>query len=152
MQKRIKNKLNLSEQQISEIAENMECGMICFYNLKTGELQTVLDIDNCFGDTEVWEKELREIHKHEDDYFEFEGVTSDHSFNIMADFAENVDNRDLRKSLIHALNNQKPFRNFKWHIDNSGEYRQKWFDFKTKAYINWVKKQIEDYNLIESYE
>jgi hypothetical protein len=28
-------------------------------------------------------------------------------------------------------------------VDNSGSYRQKWFDFKNQRLIEWVKDQLE---------
>ena len=64
----------------------------------------------------------------------------------MADFAEVVEDINLQKKLINALNRPKPFRNFMWNIDNSGDYRQKWFQFKNKRYIQWVTEQIESYD------
>ena len=61
----------------------------------------------------------------------------------MAGFADSVDDTRLQDKLINALNKSKPFRNFKWQIDNSGDYRQQWFDFKKIRYIQLVKEQIE---------
>ncbi len=135
--------MKLTEEQIEEIADYLECGMKCFYNLKTGEIKTILDF-NCWigGDKEPWEEESKEIFENYDDYFEFEGLESHDSFQIMADFAESVDNSRLQVKLINALNRKKPFQNFKWQIDNSGKYRQQWFDFKKMRYIQWVKEQI----------
>ena len=37
-------------------------------------------------------------------------MESHESFEIMADFAENVDSRELRDSLINALNKKHPFQ------------------------------------------
>jgi len=70
----------------------------------------------------------------------------------MADFAESIDNPRLQDRLINALNKSKPFQNFKWQIDNSGEYRQQWFDFKNMHYIELVKKQIDNNNIIDHNE
>jgi hypothetical protein len=42
--------------------------------------------------------------------------------------------------LDYALNNRKPFANFKYHIDNS-DYRQDWFDFK-KHYLEAYVKEL----------
>jgi hypothetical protein len=39
----------------------------------------------------------------------------------------------------------KPFRHFKRIIDDSGKYRQQWFDYKNLRYVQWVKKQIDMY-------
>jgi hypothetical protein len=136
--------MKLTEKQIEEIADNLDCGMRCFYNLKTGEIKTILNFDSWIGaDEEPWEEESKEIDVNWADYFEFEGFDSHDSFRIMADFAENVDDIRLQDKLINALNKSKPFQNFKWQIDNSGEYRQQWFDFKKMRYIQWVQEQIE---------
>lgn len=134
----------LTEKQIEEIADNLDGGMRCFYNLKTGEIKSILNFDSWIGaDEEPWEEESKEIDENLGDYFEFEGFESYDSFQIMADFAEIVDDTSLQNKLINVLNRPKPFQNFKWQIDNSGEYRQQWFDFKKKRYIKWVKEQID---------
>ncbi len=143
--------MKLIEKQIEEIADNLDCGIRCFYNIKTGEIKTLLNFDNWIGaDEESWEDESKEIDENWDDYFEFEGFDSNDSFKIMVDFAEKIDDTRLQNELINALNRPKPFRNFKWQIDNSGKYRQQWFDFKKMRYIEWIKEQIdlnkEDFN------
>ncbi len=87
--------------------------MRCFYNLKTGEIKTVINFDSWIGaDEEPWEEELKEIDENWEDYFEFDGLESHDSFQIMADFADSVDDARLQDKLINALNISKPFRNF----------------------------------------
>jgi hypothetical protein len=133
-----------TEKQIHEIAQDLDYGMGCFYNLKTGEIKTLLNFDNWIGaDEEIWEEESKEIDENWDDYFEFEGFESYESFKIMEDFAEIVEDAELQNKLINALNRPKPFRNFKWIIDNSGDYRQQWFDYKNMRYIQWIKEQVD---------
>jgi hypothetical protein len=136
--------MKLTENQIKEIADNLECGMRCFYNLKTGEIKTLLNFDSWIGaDEELWQEDSKEIDDNWADYFQFEGFESHESFRILADFAESVGDVSLQGKLIKALNKPKPFQNFKWQIDNSGKYRQQWFDFKRMRYIQWVNEQIE---------
>lgn len=136
--------MKLTEKQIEEIADNLDCGMRCFYNLKTGEIKTILNFDSWIEADEVaWEEESKEIDENWGDYFEFVGFESHESFQIMADFAESLDNSSLQNKLISALNKRKPFQNFKWQIDNSGEFRQQWFDYKKMRYIQWIKKQMD---------
>lgn len=38
--------MNLTIKQIEEIAENLDCGTKCYYNLKTGEIKTLLNFDS----------------------------------------------------------------------------------------------------------
>jgi hypothetical protein len=136
--------MKLTEKQIEEIADNLDSGMRCFYNLKTGEIKTILNFDSWNGaDKEPWEEESKEIDDNWGDYFEFEGFESHDSFKIMADFTESINDTRLHDKLINALNRPKPFQNFKWQIDNSGEYRQQWFDYKKMRYIKLVKEQID---------
>jgi len=46
--------------------------------------------------------------------------------------------------LINALNRKKPFREFKFEIDNSNMYRQQWFDFKNAQLKEWVVKKFNE--------
>ena len=124
--------------------------MKCFYNKQTGEIKILLDFDNFDGaDEELWEEEIKEIDEHWGDLVEFEKMSSRESFQLMVDFAESVDNPSLQDRLFIALNRTNPFRNFKCHIDNSGKYRQRWFNYKDLRYIEWVKEQLDDHNRIE---
>ncbi len=106
--------MNPTEKQIDEIAEDIECGMKCYFNLKTGEIVTIRDFDSCpLADEDQWKDEIKKIEKNSDDYFEFEGFESHKSFRIMADFASDVDDEKLQNNLIDALNRPKPFQKFK---------------------------------------
>jgi hypothetical protein len=54
--------MKLTKKQIEEIAEDLDCGMRCFYHLKTGEIKTLLNYDHWMGaDTESWEEDIEEI-------------------------------------------------------------------------------------------
>jgi len=137
--------VSLTQDQIKQIAEELDCGMRCYVNKETGEIVSVLDFESWQTDNRgPWEDVLNELEENWDKYLEIERMESYESFKIMAGFAESVDNRELRDSLINALNRKHPFQNFKWIVDNSGPYRQKWFDFKNQRLIEWVKGQLEN--------
>jgi hypothetical protein len=139
--------INFTEHQIKDIAENLECGLICYYNIKTNQFKYLIeDYDPLVTGIDESEFGLDDIEENPDDYLEFELMSSHQSFNVMADFAESVSDEELQKRLFQALNRPKPFRNFKWIIDNSGEYRQHWFDFKHLRYKKWVIEQLDDHN------
>ena len=140
--------MKLTDQQIREIADLFDCGMRCFYNVKTGEIKSVINSDKWIGaEEEFWEEDLAEIMNNQDSYLEFESMSSHDSFQIMIDFLETVKDQNLYRRLINALEKPKPFKNFKWEIDNSGLYRQKWFDFKNERIFEFVKLQVENLNL-----
>jgi hypothetical protein len=137
----------LTDKQIKEIADGLEAGMKCYYNRLTGNIKTIIDFDSWIGaDDELWEDDLNEIDEHFCDYFVFENMYSHDSFNLMVDFVDLVSDSRIQTKLINALNQSKPFRNFKNVIDNSGECRQQWFDFKRSRYIEWVQDQIDTEN------
>ena len=64
------------------------------------------------------------------------------AFRIMADFVDEVDDERLREDLVKILNRQSPFANYKAEIDES-DYRQRWFDFRTKKHEEYVKEQLD---------
>lgn len=135
--------INLTKDQIKEIAEQLDCGNRCYINKETGDIKTTPDFDNGYADEELLADVLAELEENWDKYIQIEKMESHESFDLMADFADSVDSRELRDSLINALNRKHPFRNFKWIVDNSGPYRQKWFAFKNQRLIEWVKDQLE---------
>ncbi len=130
----------LTEQQIKEIAEQLDCGFRSFWHKPTGELLFVPDlISNPEFDNDLFDADLEKLDNNFSDYFEIEKPTSSDSFEIMANFTEQLsDNNKLKNKLINALNKKKPFREFKFVIDNSGVYRQQWFDFKNAQLKQWV--------------
>ena len=42
------------------------------------------------------------------------------------------------------LSKKKPFREFKFVIDNSGAYRQEWFDFKNRKLEEFVRNRLNE--------
>jgi hypothetical protein len=139
--------MKISKQQIEEIADNLDRGMRCFYNLKTGEIKTLLNLETWIDvDEEVWQEDSKEIDENRDDYFEFKGFNAYEFFQIMADFAESIDDIVMHNKLIDGLNRTKSFQRFKREIYNSNYYRRQWIDFKIMCYIQEVEKQIDIYN------
>ena len=143
--------INLTKDQIKEIAEQLDCGNRCYFNKETGAIVTTPDFDSGYSDEELWADVLNELDENWAKYVEIEKLESRDSFNIMADFAESTDSKELRDRLINALNKKHPFRNFKWVVDNSGPYRQRWFDFKRQKLIKWVENKLDEINPLEKF-
>ena len=142
--------ISLLEEQIKDISQNLDAGMRSFYNIETGEIKILPDREShMYVDPEIWKDEIEEIDAEFDKYVVFEVMPSYESFKIMEKFIETVIDNRLQNRLTHAINRSKPFRNFHNEIDNSGKYRQEWFDFKNQKYIEWVKDQIEVMNFKE---
>lgn len=135
--------MNLSDDQIKEIADYLDSGMICMVHKKTGKIIPLPDEDHWSGDLDEWEEDITETENNPDDYLEFEGMSSSDSFHVMEAFTDSVDDDELRSRLSEALRKRKPFRNFKDVINFTGDYRQKWFEYKNTRLIKWVRKQLE---------
>ena len=128
---------------IKDIAGDLDCGMNCFIHSKTLEIKCIPDSAKWPGmDFDAWSDDIEEIDNNFGDYIQIEGMASHDSFKVMEEFIDTVDNERLKEKLINALERRKPFQNFKFTIDNSGEYRDKWFKFKEKALIDWVESQL----------
>jgi hypothetical protein len=136
--------VKLDPQQIHEIAEQLDCGFRAFYHQPTGKLVFLIDTSR-FPEADMMEEDQDaevELDANRDEYIEIEAMRSGDSYRVMADFAEQVSNRRLQDKLIRALEKRGPFREFKFVIDDSGEYRDAWFAFKQQKYEEWVMRQL----------
>src|SRR5687768_17113606 len=121
----------MEKEKIKDIADELDMGMKCFVHRKTKEIKSIPDTDKLDEmDDDVWSADIEEIEKNVSDYIEIYGMDSRESFRVMAAFVETVENENLREKLVDALNRPKPFQNFNYTIDRSGEFRNRWFKFK----------------------
>ena len=136
----------LTQEQIKEIAEQLNLGFKCYWNINNGELLFIPD-ELKYPDIEIeaWSDQIEKLNNNFNEYKEIDSLESYDSFEIMVDFVETLsDSNVLKDKLKDALNRNNPFREFKFLIDNSGEYRQKWFDFKNMKLKEWVVKRINE--------
>ena len=133
----------MTDEQINELADNLDCGLRCFVHKEKKTIVTIPDTtNNPDNDSEWWDEANDEIENNFDSYVEIEKMDSHESFRLMENFTNTVDNLQLRDKLEEVLRRPKPFANFKFDIDNSGPYRQKWFDFKKREIVKWVQGQL----------
>lgn len=133
--------MELTEVQINEIAELLDCGMICYYHKLTGNIESITDPDNPYFDPEPWQDVIDKIENDISNYVRFEQMNSNESFQVMKDFSMSLSDSQLKENLLRQLSKPKPFQKFKYQIDNS-DYRNDWFEFKKKAYAEFVKSQL----------
>ncbi len=138
----------LTKEQIKEIAEQLDCGFRPFCNKQNGELLFIPDtLKHPDMETEAWAEEMDKLDNNFADYIEINQLESSDSFEIMVQFANTLsDTNKLKNKLKYALNKKKPFREFKFIIDNSGEFRQMWFDFKSQKTQKWVQDKFNQIN------
>jgi len=141
------DKMKLTDEEIKFIAEELEIGMKVYLHKETKEIKSVINLEeNIYADEELWKDSINEIEENYDKYVEFEKMDSREAFRVMEEFVETVDDEELKKKLELGLWLSKPFRNFKDIIDDEGEYRKKWFAFKSAKYVEYVKEQLANYN------
>ncbi|HLO54628.1 MAG TPA: UPF0158 family protein [Saprospiraceae bacterium] len=131
----------LSDDQIQEIAESFDMGLTCFWNKVTGELVFVPKREyEHLLEKDMFAEELEKIENNHENFIEIDPPSSSEQFQIMADFAEQLDERLLlRGQLITALNKSKQFQGFKHIIHNSGKYREQWFAYQTEQLQKFVR-------------
>lgn len=126
---------------INEIAELIDCGNVCFYNIKDKSIEYYPDSLDLTLDSMYWEETIEKIEDNFDDFIKIQKMDSSQSFQVMVDFTNLIDSIDLKHQLLTQLNRPKPFRNFK-NIVELSEYREKWFQFKHEKNVEWVMGQF----------
>lgn len=137
--------IKLTSDQINDIAQSLDMGFCAYVHKKSGEIITIPNELELFDiDMESWEEDIEKLNENFTDYLEIEKWFSSWSYDVMVDFAENhVGDERVQKRLLNALNRNKPFRRFKYVIDNEGYYRSMWFHYKSLRQEEFIRKQLD---------
>ncbi len=132
-----------TEEQIQEIAEQSEMGMRCSWHKITGELVFTPDSEfEDYTDMSFFKEMLDKLENDFENYIEIEKPRTRDQFNIMENFATKLQgNNSLKAELLNALQRPKPFRSFKNIVDDSGPYREKWFEFRDAQILQWFRNK-----------
>jgi membrane-associated HD superfamily phosphohydrolase len=136
----------MTDEQIIELADNLDSGLRCFVHRQEKKIVTMPDIDEHEDSFKDWNKVFNEVNDSEK-YFEIKKMDTNESFRLMTNFIETVGDSRQKNRFEEALSKPRPFRNFKFEVDQSGPFRQQWFDFKRRQMIEWVKGQVIVNNL-----
>ncbi|MCF8358646.1 MAG: hypothetical protein K9H26_07795 [Prolixibacteraceae bacterium] len=130
---------------VHDIAENIDCGLVCYLNPETLDLEDVpeniaMDPDEFEMVTgELWNETFK--HDQWERCITIEPREGHEAFKIMERFVDEIEDKMFAQKLAGILNRKRPFANFKAHVENS-EYRQQWFDFKQAALEEMVWDEI----------
>jgi uncharacterized protein YkvS len=136
---------NSKQSVVREIAQELDCGNECYYNLKTNEIIAIPNFSQVSDEEEfkeIFRKDLEKINGNKIGFIKIEIPESFQSFKIMERFVVQLNDQNFKSELQDILGNKKPFRNFKNTIDQS-EFRQSWFDFKQKELEKTVENQLK---------
>ena len=109
-----------------------------FLNIQTGEIE-VLSNDRLLDTDE----ELAEKIDTSNDYIKLPSQYDLNQYQIMENFADNVNDVRIAKKLWIALNGRKPFRHFKDTINYLG-IAQDYYKFRFQAYLDIAVEWCED--------
>ena len=139
--------LKLTKQQFQEIVDAYDMyveGIESFLNIETGDVVTLRTFDRDEEDeelSEIIEEGFNEI------YFRIPKRESDEGYTDMVDFAETVEDKKLKSSLIHILSGgKKIFRRFKDALSSDSEQLERYYQFVEEQ----NRKRVSDW--LESIE
>ncbi|MBQ7669757.1 MAG: hypothetical protein IJS45_03440 [Clostridia bacterium] len=122
---------------VDAIEETFE-GWQQYYNVVSGEVESVPDSDSYGADMSEYE-ELCEKIDSSDEYVRLPSQYDLHEYSIMEDFAE--EKNDER--LFRALRGRRPFRNFKDTAENIGLIEE-YYRFRTEAFTDIARRWCRD--------
>ncbi len=130
----------LPKEKIKDITDYLAAGLGVYLRLDTGEVQYITEME--FEDSFDDEDDENAIGPDQIDLKLFSYIekwSSREAFEFMADFARQLNsNPKLQNQLFDALEKRKPFQEFKYIIDRSGEYKDQWFAFRDKQQQAYV--------------
>lgn len=141
--------LSLTEKEIENIASLLQKGMICFYQLNIKKTHYLPDDEDYFNYdlTPAEEDILDEIDENPDNYAEFTKMDSNQEHQMMESFADRiVKEKNFQDDLFNALSKPKAATGFKFLIDSSGKYNDRWVEYKLDKYKDWVMEQVDAFN------
>ena len=140
--------ISIQPEIIIEIATDVEMGLLVFYNIETKELVSYPDeLSHSNFEASEWKTEINMVKKDRKKYLKFEPMFSGQEMRMMNHFVKKIGNKNTREVFEEAINNRKPFRAFKHLLQEDDDLQQNWYSHKTEHYIQWVKEQLETYNL-----
>ena len=135
----------IEQNRIKEIAQELDCGLECFYNFKTSEIIGIPNVSN-FADEddfkEAFQEDLNRIKKHPTDFIKFEALESFESFKIMELFVAQLSDKKLQSELTNVLEQRKPFQNFKSKIEHF-DLEQNWYAFKQSELEKRITSELK---------
>ena len=136
--------MEVSDEILKDIAGYLDSELRVFFNTNTLEIVYIPDESEVLDfDSEIWQANIKKVSNKKNSFIEIGKPGSRESYKIMEDFIYSISDTKLIEKLTQAIEGRKPFANFKFQIDQSGPYREKWFTFKETQLIDYVKNQLK---------
>ena len=132
------NKKVISLSVIVDAIEETSDGWQQYYNVVTGEVETIPDSSNGYVDMDEYEEICDKIDS-SDDYIRLPSQYDLNEYSIMEDFAEERDDENL----FGALRGRKPFRTFKDTAKFQGNIDD-YYAFRTSAFTQIAREWCKE--------
>jgi hypothetical protein len=134
--------MKLSEKEIKQLAEELDCGLEIHINLDDNTIKALPNDDDLenYDDDNLWANDIAEIEAWENS-IKLEPLESWVSYKFMEDFIETLSDHQMQAKLEIALGKRRPFAHFKAIVENS-EYRQLWFEYHNERYLQAIIKNL----------
>ena len=134
--------MKLSEKEIKQLAEELDCGLEIHINLDDNTIKALPsqeDIENN-GMHDDWANDIAEVESWKNS-ITLEPLESWENYKFMEDFIETLSDHQMQAKLEIALGKRRPFAHFKAIVENS-EYRQLWFEYHNERYLQAIIKNL----------
>ena len=132
----------LTKDQLIEIYQNLDSGLVCYFNPETKEIKSLPDSNDPYLDKQLWESKIKDIEADIDQFWVLENMPSSEFFLMMKAYIDSLDDCKTKVYLVDALMKPKPFRQFKKVIDVAPDFIESWALFKEKRYCDWLLLQV----------
>lgn len=137
--------LQLTTEILKNIADELDMGMVCFYHLTTGELESVPQTDDIEAlDDDLWTDIIDKVESDSASYLKFEPMSSREAFSIMTGFIDDLPMGIEKVRLTDALQQRKPFQQFRSILEDYSQLLENWYAYKLQRYIEYVQGIAED--------
>ena len=142
--------VSISNGYINHIAQALDCGMICFVNPYTHELEDVPHDFLCgIYHDDTWQEVVNRIDQW-GKYITIDRPGFTESVEIMRSFVDRyIPKGILREELSNVLTSHRPDRYFNRIIKNS-DYRDKWVTYNRRQMMKHIRRKLRDHIMQET--
>lgn len=123
-------------QQLKEIAESLDCGLICYYHMPTGNIEAWPEGDE--GENEYLDEAMATIDENYSEYLRIPPPEPQEAFEMMEDFIATLPLKTVQEHLYQAIRRHKPFQEFKAALLDYPDIREQWFQYKLQQLMKYA--------------
>jgi hypothetical protein len=135
----------MDDTMLREIAESLDAGYIVFVHRRTFELLSYPDPAHWseLDALDEWAAIKDRLDTEAADFVEISPPPSKESYQIMQDFAQQVQDARLRERLFEALRSPKPFRHFR-HMVEESEEADAWAEYRLARIKEYALERLAE--------